>query len=381
MKTKLLLLALLSLVYSDYTIAQERTTVSARNSEISDNLDLKAVASIFGDSRDLQDFERRLNDPRVQLSNLDLNDDHRVDYLRVIESVEDRTHVILIQAVLGKNVFQDVATIDIERNRNNSVSIQVVGDVFMYGANFIYEPVYYSTPVIYASLYTRNYRPYCSTWNWNYYPTYYVSWKPFPVYRYRANVNHCINVHNTYRYVSYRKSYRATVICASNHYNDYERSHPHYSFEKRNKYVVNRYDLDERRGNRRGDDDDDDDRYDRNRSDARSKEYRNQVVKRERRYDSSAYDYTANRVENFDNQNTNIYNRQAVSNNDYNTVGVNRREVRTKESNESTERYQGNTQRTAQTNQNRRAEGSKEYNRSEGSSTGNRQNSAGYRRI
>jgi hypothetical protein len=42
------------------TQAQNRTSVNAMNSEISDNLDLRAVASIFGDSRNLQDFERRL---------------------------------------------------------------------------------------------------------------------------------------------------------------------------------------------------------------------------------------------------------------------------------------------------------------------------------
>jgi hypothetical protein len=36
----------------------------------------------------------------------------------------------------------------------------------MYGQNYIYEPVYYSTPVIYASFWTPNYRPYYPTWNW-----------------------------------------------------------------------------------------------------------------------------------------------------------------------------------------------------------------------
>jgi cystathionine beta-lyase family protein involved in aluminum resistance len=74
------------------------------NSEISDNLDLRAVASIFGDSRNLQDFERRLNDPELQISNLDLNNDNEVDYLRVIETVENRTHVIIIQSILDNDV-------------------------------------------------------------------------------------------------------------------------------------------------------------------------------------------------------------------------------------------------------------------------------------
>ena len=140
--------------------AQERTTIYAKNGEISDNLDLKAVASVFGESSNLQDFERRLNNPRLQLSNLDLNYDNQVDYLRVIESVENRTHVIVIQAVLGRDLFQDVATIDVEKDRYNNVSVQVVGDVFMYGPNYIYEPVYYRTPAIYASFWIEISLPY-----------------------------------------------------------------------------------------------------------------------------------------------------------------------------------------------------------------------------
>ena len=73
MKTPLLLLTLLTSVFTTQINAQDITTINAMNSEISDNLDLRAVASIFGDSKNLQDFERRLNDPKLQISNLDLN--------------------------------------------------------------------------------------------------------------------------------------------------------------------------------------------------------------------------------------------------------------------------------------------------------------------
>ena len=250
MKTKLLLFAIVTTLVTGCSTAQERTTIYAKNGEISDNLDLKAVASVFGESSNLQDFERRLNNPRLQLSNLDLNYDNQVDYLRVIESVENRTHVIVIQAVLGRDLFQDVATIDVEKDRYNNVSVQVVGDVFMYGPNYIYEPVYYRTPAIYASFWIGNYRPYYSSWNWNYYPSYYYAWNPYPVYRYRSNINHCINVHNSYRYVTYRSSYRAPHIYASRRHNAYERNYPNYSFSRRNAEITNRYELDRKRGNR-----------------------------------------------------------------------------------------------------------------------------------
>jgi hypothetical protein len=250
MKTRLLLLSLLTAVFAMPTQAQDRTTINAKNSEISDNLDLRAVASIFGDAENLQDFERRLNDPKLQISNLDLNDDDEVDYLRVIESVEKRTHVIIIQAVLDRDVYQDVATIDVEKDRNNNVQIQIVGDVYMYGQNYIYEPVYHTTPVIYTSFWLSNYRPYHSTWNWNYYPSYYYAWNPFPVFRYRNNINVCLNGNNRYNYVSHRRSHQAVILHHSRRSNAYERQYPNHSFSRRNTQLSNRYELDQRRETR-----------------------------------------------------------------------------------------------------------------------------------
>lgn len=202
---------------------------------------------MFGESANLQDFERRLNDPKYQISNLDLNGDDEVDYLRVIESVEDRTHVVIIQAVLDRDVYQDVATIDVERDNYNKVSVQIVGNSYLYGTNYIYEPVYSVVPVIYTSFWVTNYRPYYSTWYWGYYPTYYSAWRPYPVYRYRNNVNVCINVHNSYNYVNVRRSYRAPAIYETRRTYGYERMRPNYSFAQRHSNASNRYDLDQRR--------------------------------------------------------------------------------------------------------------------------------------
>ena len=83
MKTNLLT-GIFSLFLAISSFGQDKTTVTANSSDISDNLDLRAVATIFGDASDLEDFERRLNDPKSQISNLDLNNDNYVDYLRVI---------------------------------------------------------------------------------------------------------------------------------------------------------------------------------------------------------------------------------------------------------------------------------------------------------
>jgi len=247
MKTKIVTFVFFILILSAPIFAQDRTTVTATGSDISDNLDLKAVASIFGDSQNLEYFEQRLNDPNLQISNLDLNNDNEVDYLRVIESVESNTHLIIVQAVLDKDVYQDVATIEVEKGNNNQVQVQVVGNVFMYGQNYIYEPVYINTPIIYNHFWVSNYSPYVSGWYWNYYPSYYHAWNPYPIYRYRRNVHVHINIHNHYNYVTTRRSQTAAVLYNGRRANGYERQHPDRAFDRRNANVTNRYELDKSR--------------------------------------------------------------------------------------------------------------------------------------
>ena len=244
--TKILLSTLMTFLFAS-SFAQDRTTVNATNSEISDNLDMRAVASIFGESRDLDDFERRINDPKNQISNLDLNNDNQVDYLRVIESVEGRTHLIVLQSVLGKDIFQDVATVEVEKDSNNKIQVQVVGDVYMYGNNYIYEPVYISNPVIYNYFWTSNYRPYYSSWYWGYYPSYYTYWSPYPIFRYRNNVAIHINMNHHYNYVNYRRCQVVYNNYYSNRANYYERQYPNRSFSSRNSGYSNRYELDRTR--------------------------------------------------------------------------------------------------------------------------------------
>ena len=250
MKNKIFFLSIIASFFITLTEAQNRTTVNAMSNEISDNLDLRAVASIFGDSRNLEDFERRLNDPELQISNLDLNNDNEVDYLRVIETVDYNTHVVIIQAVLDRDVYQDVATIDIVRDNYNRVQVHFIGNEYMYGPNYIYEPVYYSTPLIYASFWISNYRPYVSNWYWNYYPSYYYAWNPYPVYRYRNNISLCLNFNNSYNYVSYRRSNLAISLYNTRRSNAYERRYPNYAFTRRYSNYSNRYDLEQRRGSR-----------------------------------------------------------------------------------------------------------------------------------
>jgi len=249
---KLFTLALLFSLTTMFVTAQDKTTVTANSSEISDNLDLRAIATIFGESSDLEDFEKRINDPKAQISNLDLNNDNYVDYLRVIESIEGNSHIIIVQSVIDKDLYQDVASIEVQKDRaTNRVQVQVVGDVYMYGQNYIYEPVYVHTPIIYNTFWVNNYRPYYSSWYWGYYPSYYTYWSPFPVFRYRSHINIYIGGYgHSYNYVNYRNCSVAYNAYYGRRSHAYETRYPNRSFSHRNATVSNRHELDRNRDTR-----------------------------------------------------------------------------------------------------------------------------------
>ncbi|TLX77587.1 hypothetical protein E9993_02795 [Labilibacter sediminis] len=236
--------ALILALFPIYGIwAQDVTTVEATDSDISDNLDLEAVASVFGEAKDLEDFEKKLNDPDTQISNLDLNEDGEVDYLRVVEASKDDTHVVTIQAVIAKDQYQDVATIDVEKDSNGDTQVQVVGDVYMYGPDYIIEPVYVHPPVIWVWFWGPYYHPWHSPYYWGYYPPYYHPWRPYPPHRYRTNVHVHINVNHTYRHTTVRRSKTSIHLQNKNSRNDYGMKHPDKSFAKRNEGIKNKQEL------------------------------------------------------------------------------------------------------------------------------------------
>ena len=224
MKTKIGIL-IFALSTSFFSLQAQRTVTTTRalSEDISDNLDLDAVASIFGDSENLEDFEQRLNDPDNRISNLDLNEDGYTDYLRVVENSSDQNSLVVVQAVLDEDVYQDVATIEIEKTNNGNPRIQIVGDSYIYGSNYIIEPVFVHRPVIFSFFWSPRYVAYQSPYYWNSYPEWYSYCRPYSSYRYQRNVNLYVNNYNTYHHTSSRNFQisgdRYNQICSLNlHY-------------------------------------------------------------------------------------------------------------------------------------------------------------------
>jgi hypothetical protein len=220
---------------------QRNINVQAQSNDISYNLDLQAVASIFGESRDLQEFEMRLNDYDAQISNLDLNNDGEVDYLRVIESSENNVHLVVIQAVLDRDVYQDVASIVVDRSRYQKTYVQVIGDPYLYGDNYIIEPMYASTPSIFSFFFGNIYSSWTSPYYWGYYPRYYHNRRPFEVNLYMSNVDRYINHNHSYYYSDRRRSSYYESMHSSIGRNDYAKRYPDRNFSSRNGNVANKY--------------------------------------------------------------------------------------------------------------------------------------------
>jgi hypothetical protein len=243
MRTKLASLLVVLVFTATQCLAQKRITVEAQNDDISNNLDLKAVSTIFGESKNLEDFEQRLNDYDSGISNLDLNNDGQVDYLRVIEKNENNVHVVVIQAVLDKDVYQDVASIIVERDRDSNTTVQVIGDPYLYGDNYIIEPAYVYTPSIFSFFWGVNYFSWHSPYYWGYYPTYYHYRRPCEINLYMSNVYSHINHNQRYYYTSSIRGSRAAAIRNSIRRNDYAVRYPDRTFSSRNANVRNKRDF------------------------------------------------------------------------------------------------------------------------------------------
>ncbi len=169
-----------------------------------DDFSLEGALDLFKRSNSLEEFERMLNSPDNDVNNLDLNYNGRIDYLRVVDHAEGDLHAIVIQALVGGNVSQDVAVIEVKRNRYGEAVVQIIGDEDLYGTAKIVEPYPYDDMVgtDYYDNYYDHYSPqvFVNVWHWpsirfifapryvvwvspyyyDYYPVWYSPWRPRP---------------------------------------------------------------------------------------------------------------------------------------------------------------------------------------------------------
>ena len=105
-----------------------------------DNLDLYAVLDLFQKSKTIEDFEKSLNDEKTKINNLDLNLDEKVDFIKVKTTQKDKDFTFVLQVDVTEKEVQDVAVILLSKDKNDKVTLQIVGDKDLYGKNYVIEP-------------------------------------------------------------------------------------------------------------------------------------------------------------------------------------------------------------------------------------------------
>ncbi|MES2554960.1 MAG: hypothetical protein V4604_02360 [Bacteroidota bacterium] len=171
--------------------SDETAEEKAKASE--EGFDLQGAVELFEKSKDPEDFERALNTKGNTVNNLDLNDDGKIDFVKVIDHMKDKSHSIALQVVVNEKENQDIAAIMIEKTGPSTARLQIVGDPVLYGKEVVLEPIdksdsepkamllassavitinVWTWPIV-QHVYAVRYVPYVSPVVWEVYPVWY----------------------------------------------------------------------------------------------------------------------------------------------------------------------------------------------------------------
>jgi len=157
-------------------------------SDAADGLDLKALTAIIKDVKSGEELEKKLNDANG-INNLDLNEDGKVDYLKVSEyGGQNNSYGFSITTEPVKGEEQEVASIEITK-KGDQAEVEVRGNEQIYGSGHYYRENHFWRNMFIASYFTRGFGMWHSPYHWGYYPPYYRSYGVVnrTVYRNRSN--------------------------------------------------------------------------------------------------------------------------------------------------------------------------------------------------
>jgi len=232
MKTKLFLITGLLIAIS-FVLKAQITPYTYYD----ESLDLNITSLLFGKASSLQEFEQFLNDPRIQASNLDLNNDGYIDYLKVIGVYQHNKYIIQIQSTLGMNQYERIASIIVGNISYRNPSIQIQGNPAIYGRNYFLTPVYSQRPNILWSFSTLNYHTWESPYYWGYYPRNYNYRRVISMGNYYRHLNLHFGFkyperyydnrnwsHNSHNYPSGKNNYNNNNPSPSHQNSDYQKN-------------------------------------------------------------------------------------------------------------------------------------------------------------
>ncbi|NPA25583.1 MAG: hypothetical protein GXO34_07140 [Deltaproteobacteria bacterium] len=152
-----------------------------------DGLDLSAIGSLLKKAKDAAELERLLNDPATGINNLDLNEDGKVDFIKVTEFGEGETRGFSLTVEPEKGEVQEVATITIEK-AGDKANVEVRGNEQIYGPQHIYHNSFGLTDMLLLYWLFRPHPFYMSPWGYGHYPSYYHTYAPVSPRQYQRRV-------------------------------------------------------------------------------------------------------------------------------------------------------------------------------------------------
>jgi len=226
-RISLILSALLALLHLPFGL--QASNLADSTGLPGDHFSLEGTLELFKEASSPEAFEKLLNQEDNNVNNLDLNEDGTVDYIRVIDYMEDDVHAIVLQVPVSEEESQDVAVIEIEKTGKENAMLQIIGDEDIYPESTIIEPFEetaesggkggpnadYAVRGIVVNvwawpsvrfIYRPSYVAWVSPWRWRSYPRW---WKPWRPRSWRVHYRACNVYRPRYRAVTTHRVVRA----------------------------------------------------------------------------------------------------------------------------------------------------------------------------
>ncbi len=141
-----------------------------------DGLDLATIGSLLKKAKNAAELEQLLNDPKTGINNLDLNEDGKVDYIKVTEYGDDQAKGFSLTVEPAPGETQEVATIDIKKSGDDKAEVEVRGNEQIYGQNHYYHSSFGITDMLFMYWLFRPHPFYMSPYGYGNYPGGYRSY-------------------------------------------------------------------------------------------------------------------------------------------------------------------------------------------------------------
>ena len=102
-----------------------------------DDLDLYAVLDLFQKSKTIEAFEKSLNEEKASIVNLDLNNDGKVDFIKVETKKDGDDFLFILQDRISEKETQDFAVMTVSKDADGKVFMQIIGDEKLYGKDYV----------------------------------------------------------------------------------------------------------------------------------------------------------------------------------------------------------------------------------------------------